>query len=67
MATELFKPYTDSASLLVSIKNKIIWIGRGVFSWWRHKEGMFLNFWPTLTGPERQSNEPFFLLKFFWN
>ena len=58
-ARELFKSSTDSASLLVSIK-KITWFGLGVLLGGRHKVGVFLNFWPTLTGPGRQSNEPFF-------
>ena len=39
-AKELFKPSTDSASLLV-----------GVFWRWRHNEGMFSNFWPPSPGP----------------
>ena len=48
-ARELFKLSTDSAHLLVLIKKTFDLGGR--FYWWRHKEGMFLNFWPTLTGP----------------
>ena len=66
IARKVFKPSTDSTSFLVSIK-KIVWFGCGVFSWWRHKEGMFFKFLPTLPGLRRQSNESFiWLKKFIW-
>jgi len=42
IATELFKPSTDSTSLLVLINKNVVWFGWGFFSWWRHKEGRFL-------------------------
>ena len=48
-ARELFKPSTDSASLLVEIENNVFRFG---FFWrWRHNEGMFSNFWPPLPSP----------------
>ena len=64
IARELFKPSTDAASLLVSIK-KNFWFGFGVLLGWLHKAGVFLNFWPILTGPGRQPNESFFWFKLF--
>jgi len=62
IAREVFKPSTDAASLLVSIK-KIFRFGFGVLLGGRHKMGLFLNFWPTLTGSGRLSNKPLFWLK----
>jgi len=56
---ELFKSSTDSASLLVSIKkNYFIWV-RGSFGVPSQSGGIF-EFLTNLTGPGRQSNEPFF-------
>ena len=65
IATEQFKSSTDSASLAVSIKTKnyLIWVC--FFSWWRHKEGIFLHSWITLTGHGLWFNKPFLWLKGF--
>jgi len=65
MARELFKPSTDAASLLGSIKKNIFWFGWGVCLGEAHKLEVFLFFWPTLTGLRRQSNGPKFWLKRF--
>ena len=40
-ARELFKPFADSASLLVDIEKKSFSFSVGVFWRWRHNEGMF--------------------------
>ena len=59
IARELFKPSTDSASLTVSIKkNYFIWVWG--FLLVTSQRGHVFEF---LTGPGRQSNEPFFWLK----
>jgi len=47
-AIELFKPSTDSASLVVKIEKKIFSFLVGVFRWERHKWGCF---WLPLPGP----------------
>ena len=44
---------------------KCFWFGWGVRLGEARKVGVFLFFWPTLTGPGRQSNEPKFWLKRF--
>jgi len=49
-AKELFKPSTDSASLVVDIK-KSFSFSVGVFWRWRHNEGMFWKFWSPLASP----------------
>ena len=61
ITTEFFKPSTDAESL-GSIKKKI-WIEWGVRLGEARKVGVFLFFWPTLTGLERQSNGLKFSLK----
>ena len=43
-ARELFKPFTDSASLLVDIEKKRFSFSVGVFWRWCHNEGMFWKF-----------------------
>ena len=63
-AREVFISSTDSVSLLVSIKKNISF-GWGVFFEGRHKVRLFFEFWPNLTGPGRQSNEPKFYRKHF--
>ena len=65
-ATELFKPSAGSASLLVQIGKKKFRFGFAVFWWWRHNEGTLSHFWLSLPSPGRQSIEPCFWLKFFW-
>jgi len=64
IARELFKSSTDAASLLGSIK-KIFWFRWGVCLVESRKVEVFLDFWPTLTGPERQSNGSKFYYKLF--
>jgi len=62
-AREMFKPSTDSASILVPSR-KIFSFGLEVILGGRHK-CFFLTFlWPTLPGPGRQSNGPTFWPKF---
>ena len=62
-ARELFKPSTDSASLVVKIeKNNFLF--RWVFFWrWRHKEDIFWKSRPPLAGPGPQPIDPLFWLK----
>jgi len=62
IARELFKPSTDEASLLGPIK-KMFWFGWGVRLGGARKVGVFLDFWPILTGPGRQSHGPKYWLK----
>ena len=59
LARELFKPSTDSASLLVSIKNHSVDLGVG-FSWGERHKVFFLDFLTSLTARGRKYNEPFF-------
>ena len=49
-ARELFKPSTDSGSLLLSIL-KILEVLDLSFCGWRHNGGRFTHFWPKLPGP----------------
>ena len=66
VAREVFKPSTDAASRLVSIKKYFFDLDLE-FSWGDvTKWGCFFNYSPILTGPGRQSNEPFFGSRFFW-
>jgi len=62
-ARELFKPSTDSASLLVDIEKKHFSFSVEVFWRWRHNEGMFWKFWSPLAGPGPQPIDPFYWLK----
>jgi len=66
-ARKLFKPSTDSASLLVEIEKKSFRFGFVVL-WGRTSQvGLSFSFyWPSLRGPGRQSNEPIASLKFFF-
>jgi len=62
-AREVFKPSTDSASLVVPSQKKIFsW-----FSGWGFTSGgVFAFLWPTLPGPGRPSNGPTFCPKYFY-
>ena len=64
-ARKLFKPSTDSASLLVEIEKKLFRFGFVVL-WGRTSQvGVSFSFyWPSLRGPGRQSNGPIVSLKF---
>ena len=65
-AREVFKPSTDSASLVVSSQKKIIFsFGLGVLLGVVTSGGVFAFFWPTLAGLRRQSNGPTFSIKYF--
>jgi len=61
-ARELFKLSTDSGSLLVYFEKKIFYLGS---LWMTSKWGLFAFFWPNLSGPGCQPNEPFFGSCFF--
>ena len=65
VAREVFKPSMDSTSLHGSIKKNIFWFGWGVRLGQARKVGVFSVYWPTLTGPGRQSNELKFWIKLF--
>ena len=59
---QLFKPSTDAEGHLFWIKNKfLIWVRDSLVG--SSQIGVFSNFWPNLSGSERQSNEPKFWLK----
>jgi len=62
-ARELFKPSTDSASLLVKIEKKIFVLGLSFSGRNVTSRGVFALFWPSLPGPGRRPNGPFFGLK----
>ena len=62
-ARELFKPFADSASLVVEIEKNNFRFQWGVFLRWRHKEDMFWKSKPRLAGPGPQPIDPFFWLK----
>ena len=62
-AKELFKPSTDSASLVVKIEKNNFLFRWGVFWRWRHKEDMFWKSRPSLVCPGPQPIGPFFWLK----
>jgi len=65
-ARKLFKPSTDSASLLFKIEKKKFCFGFVVL-WGRTSQvGVSFSFyWPSLRGPGCQSNGPIVSLKFF--
>ena len=62
-ARELFKPSTDSASLVAKIKKKIFVLGLSFSGLNVTSRGVFALFWPSLPGPGRRPNGPFFGLK----
>jgi len=64
-ARELFKPFADSGSLLVSIEKTIFLILDWGSLWVTSSAGCFAFFWPTLTRPERQPNQSFLWLNVF--
>ena len=66
-AKEVFKPSTDSASLVVSSqkKNFQFWF-RGSFGGGVTSGDVFAFLWPTLTGPGRQLNGPTFSIEYFY-
>jgi len=65
-AAEVFKPSTDSGSLLVlSQKKKFLVLGLGFFWGDVTSGGVFAFSWPTLPGPGRQSNGPTSCPKYF--
>ena len=62
----MFKPSTDSASLVVRSQKKFSVLGLG-FSWGGVTSGgVFTFLWPTLPGPGRPSNSPTFWPKYFY-
>ena len=62
----MFKPSTDSASLVVPSQKKIFSFGFG-FSWGGVTSGcVFAFLWPTLHVPGRPSNGPTFWPKYFY-
>ena len=64
-AREVFKPFTDSASLIVPSQIKFSVLGLG-FSWEGVTSGgVFAFLWPTLPAPGRPSNGPTFWPKYF--
>ena len=63
-ARELFKPSTDSESLLVDIEKKNFRFGFEVFWGYVTSRGVFVLFWPSLPGPGRCPNGPFFSSKY---
>ena len=66
-ARELFKPSTDSASLLVVIEKKKFFVLGLSFSGGNvTSRGVFAFFWPHLPGPRCCTNGTFFDLKFSW-
>ena len=62
-ARELFKPSTDSASLLVDIEKKICVLGLSFSGGNVTSRCVFVLFWPSLPGPGRCPDRPFFGLK----
>jgi len=66
MAREVFKPSTDSASLVVSSQKKCISFGFGVLLRGVTSGGVFAFLWPTLPDPGRPSNGPTFWPKYFY-
>jgi len=64
-AREVFKPSTDSASLLAPSQQKFFCFGFGVLLGVVTSGGVLTFLWPTLPGPGRQSNGPTFWHKIF--
>jgi len=62
-ARELFKPSTDSASLVVKIEKNFFVLGLSFSGGNVTSRALFALFWPSLSGPERCPNGPFFGLK----
>ena len=62
----MFKPSTDSASLVVSSQKKNFSFGLGVLVGGVTSGGVFAFLWPTLTGPGRQSNGPTFSIEYVY-
>jgi len=58
------KQSADSACRLIEIEKNFFVLRFGLCGG-GHKREMFLRFWPTLPGPGRQPNEPFFGSNFF--
>jgi len=71
-ARELFKPSTDSASLLVEIEKNVCFTfvvlcgGRHKWRWGTATVGVLLPFWWILPDPGHQFNAPMFWLKVFF-
>ena len=65
-AREVFKPSTDSASLVVPGQKKFFSFGLGVVLGVRHKWGCFAFSWHFLTVPGRPSNGPTLWIKYFY-
>jgi len=65
-AREVFKPSTDSASLVVLSQKKFFSLGLGVLLGGRHKWGWVRGFLAYIPGPKRQSNGPTFSIKYFY-
>jgi len=65
-ARELFKPSTDSASLLVDIEKKSFTFSVGIFWRWCHNEGMFWKFWSPLADPRPNTLTHSIGSKFCW-
>ena len=62
----MFKPSTDSASLVVPSQKKFLSFGFGVLLGGVTSGGVFAFLWPTLPGPGRLSNGPTFWPKYFY-
>jgi len=62
-ARELFKPSADPASLVVKIEKKFFVLGLSFSGGNVKSRGVFAFFWPSLPGPGRRPNGPFFGLK----
>jgi len=62
----VFKPSTDSASLVVPSQKKIFSFGFGVLLGVVTSGGVFAFLWPTLHGPGRPRNGPTFWPKYFY-
>ena len=65
-AREVFKPSTDSTSLVVPSQIKIFSFGFGVLLGVVTSGGVFAFLWPTLPGPRRISNGPTFWPKYLY-
>ena len=63
---ELFKPSTDSASLVVKIEKKIFVLGLSFSGGNVTSMDVFALFWPSFPGPVRRPNGQFLDSKFSW-